>query len=100
MYSIKNLWNSLLYSMEKKKRLYVNVGCSHGLHNASVLRRCKIPAEAPAWLPWYISTLQQSNATTFNNQCRNTMIYVHEELHPDTVYKAPTSWKQLTSTLC
>lgn len=41
---------------EKKK--YVNVGCSHGLHNASVLRRCKIPAEALAWLPWSISTLQ------------------------------------------
>lgn len=57
MYSIKNLWNSLLYSLGKKK-IYVNVGCSHGLHNASVLRRCKIPAEALAWLPWSISTLQ------------------------------------------
>lgn len=99
MYSIKNLWNSLLYSLGKKK--YMSMWAVHMdfimpqfSEGAKFLQRHWLGSLGPS-APFSSLMLPLSTINAIN-----TMIYVHEELHPDTVYKPSTPWKQLTSTLC
>lgn len=59
------------FSSFTEKKNYMSVWAVHmDFLGPQFSEGAKLLLRAPAWLTLYISTLQQSNANTFNNQCK------------------------------